>query len=145
MAFGARVNDSRNMIPLRRFGSTLLIVGTISAGAISLADRASAQPSGCTDNAISLTVNAQTKSMTSSTSSTCATNGNRTIVAEIKWDKAFAPDPLVAKNSSTSNILNRSVSVSTCDGGNTRGYYGRGYFTANTTFWDTSPRVITTC
>ena len=124
--------------------ASALAITAISFGSIFAAGAAHAQPTGCSANAISLT-QATNRSMTSSTSSTCQTELSRTIVAEIKWDKNAAPDPLVAKNSSTWTGKSRSVQVTSCDNGNTRSYYGRGYFTTSTTYYDTTPRHLTAC
>jgi hypothetical protein len=129
---------------LRQFARHSIVVAVVCTGAILAATEAQAQPAGCTRNTISLTASAA-GALTASTSAICNTTANRTIVAEVKWDKAWAPDPLTAKNSRNLTGTNYSVSVTTCDGGNTRGYYGRGYFTSNTTYYDTSPRDITTC
>lgn len=60
---------------------------------------------------------------------TCTTSSFRNMNGEIKWDKNFAPDPLVAKNT-VSGFVNYPITVTACDNRNTRSYYSRTYFTS---------------
>lgn len=75
----------------------------------------------------------------------CAARATRSVVAELRWDKNLATDPLVAKNTVRSTAYSHVINVSSCDGGNQRGYYARAYFTTNTQHHDTPPKVVRAC
>lgn len=77
-------------------------------------------------------------------SATCTGNINRTLYAEVKWDKSGAPDPLVAKNSDSGTKKSFKAVAASCDGGNTRGYYARGYWSGGS-YVDDGPRVVRAC
>lgn len=129
---------------IRKTASSLLMAGALGVGGIAAAEMAVAQPPGCSGNSTSFSASS-TGLLKSSTSSTCSGSATRTIVAEIKWDKAFSPDPLVAKNSLMKTGTSYAVSTSSCDGGNTRGYYARGYFTTYTTYYDSGAHSVRSC
>lgn len=74
----------------------------------------------------------------------CSTSAGRTFVTEIKWNKNLAPDPLTAKSSQYGS-RSYYIDLRACDGGNTRGYYGRSYWTVDVTYVDTPAQVIKTC
>lgn len=70
----------------------------------------------------------------------------RTFSVEIKWNKNFAPDPLVAKNSTSHSRNSYGVTTSSCDAGNTRGYYSRSYFSQTPSdHADSAARTLTAC
>jgi hypothetical protein len=60
---------------------------------------------------------------------TCTQSASRNMNGEIKWDKNFAPDPLVAKKTVTA-FTNYPITLRSCDNRNTRSYYMRTYFTS---------------
>lgn len=66
----------------------------------------------------------------------CAEDATRTLRVEIKHDINFRPDALVAANSQTSKGTYYNRVVSSCDNGNYATYYGRTFFTTNTTYHD---------
>lgn len=76
----------------------------------------------------------------------CSVSETRTFYIEIKWSKAWAPDPLVAKNSMHATTTYYNPSVSTCDNGNIRAYYARSYFSSTgSDQHDSAKKTVTTC
>ena len=121
--------------------TAIIVAGALAASGIGIT-AAYADPPGCT---VSIAFSHPSGLLTSHASASCGSSETRTLVAEIKWNKSLAPDPLVASNSQRKTAKTFSVTTSACDNGNTRGYYARGYFTVNTTFHDTSPVSVTSC
>ena len=128
---------------IRRMAATAGTLAVLLSGLV--AGPASADPVGCSSSTPALTVSGSGY-MTAYGSATCSVSETRTMYIEIKWDKTAAPDPLVAKNSQRKMATYYNPSVSSCDSGNTRGYYARSYFGSTaSSHHDSSPRTITTC
>lgn len=129
-----RINRS-----LATSGVLVAILTTFAAGP------ASAHPVGCAMYTPAISASASGY-MTGAVSATCNNAETRTVYAEIKWNKSAAPDPLVAKNSVRKSDTSYKPKVSTCDNGNRRSYYSRGYFgTTASDHRDSATRTITTC
>lgn len=135
--------------PVRQSGNAarrggLLVVGAVAAASVVVpATAAWANPSGCS-NAVSGSTTSIGQLRATATGS-CSGNATRTMRAEIKRDRSGYPDALVAANSTTVYGTRYSTSVASCDGGMRATYYGRGFFTSNPTYQDTSHTVQTTC
>ena len=128
---------------IRKMTATAGTLAVLLAGLV--AGPASADPVGCSSVTPSLTYSGSGY-MTAYGSATCSVSETRTMYIEIKWDKTAAPDPLVAKNSKRDTAKYYNASVSSCDSGNTRGYYARSYFSSTASSQhDSSPKKITTC
>lgn len=107
---------------------------------------AMADPAGCTKGTPSINLGAGSE-LVAQGSGGCADDGaNRAFTVEIKWDKSFSPDPLVAKNSDVGAKTTYGVTTVSCDAGNRRGYYARAYYaqTAGDQS-DSGPRDLTAC
>ena len=115
----------------------------IGAG-VGFAQSAFAQPAGCTNNPTLASADGNGLMHASSTAH-CSSSLGRTLRVEIKHDEAITPDPLVAANTSVSNGPSYGISVSSCDNGNTATYYGRGFFTSNSTYYDSSHQKWHVC
>ena len=119
--------------------STVLgrITRAVSATAILVAALpavANADPAGCGGSgAAGINGNGY---MTGTGEAGCNGVATRTYVIEIKQDISGQPDPKVAGNSQQAYTNSYYVQVSSCDHGKTATYYGRGYFTTNTTYHD---------
>ncbi|MFE7130291.1 hypothetical protein ACFVIM_05490 [Streptomyces sp. NPDC057638] len=125
---------------------TGIAVASVSAallGGLVAAAPAWAAPSGCPEPSVSLT-NASNGYMTGKATAACSRSASGTLIVEIKWDKNLLPDPLTAKNSQAGPRQNWSATVGTCDQGNRRSYYARGYWNGGG-HHDTTPRHITAC
>ncbi|MEF9906186.1 hypothetical protein [Streptomyces sp. P9-A2] len=123
------------------WGAALAIA--TGAGVAAAAAPAWAVPDGCEAPKPSLT--STNGLLKGKATSTCTTSKTRALVVEIKWNKAVLPDPLTAKNTDSGTKKSYNATVSTCDNGNKRGYYARGYFTQNDSHHDTSPKDIKSC
>ncbi|MFJ6611657.1 hypothetical protein ACIQPT_15445 [Streptomyces sp. NPDC091289] len=122
--------------------SAALVLAT-GAGVAAAAAPAWAAPNGCEAAKVSLT--STNGLLKGKATSTCTKSATRALVVEIKWDKNVLPDPLTAKNTDSGTKKSYSASVSSCDKGNKRGYYARGYFTQNDSHHDTKPKDIKSC
>lgn len=110
---------------------------------IAAATVAAADPAGCeaTKTTVGLTDNGR---VYGEGFGSCDITALRYFRAEVKWDKAWAPDPLTASRT-VSGKTNWHGFVATCDNGNTRGYYGRTFWTSGSDYHDSSPRDIRAC
>jgi hypothetical protein len=129
---------------MRKILSMLVASMLAFAASFVIVNTAQATPANCNGPKVKFT-HTTSKVLKTTSTSTCQKSATRTIVAEIKWDKNAAPDPLTAKNSKLSTATEYSVSVSSCDKGNTRGYYGRGYFTGDSDYHDTPVQKVKAC
>ena len=134
---------------MKRSGTTprtiaLLVTGAAAAGSILVpAVAAWANPANCNN-----TISGSTSSigqLRATAGGTCLGSATRTMRAEIKRDRSGLPDPLLAANSTTVYGTRYSTPVAACDGGRRDTYYGRGFFTTNSTYRDTAHTVQTTC
>lgn len=75
----------------------------------------------------------------------CNASQTRSLRVEIKRDVSFSPDALVAANTQTATSTSYYVQVRSCGNGSTATYYGRGFFTTNTTYHDSSHRNAHVC
>ena len=124
-----------------RRAATVLAIGL--AAAVVPAGAASAEPAGC-----SSAVSGSTSSiglLQATATGSCAGAVTRTLRVEIKQAIPGQPDPLLAANSQTATTTSYRVSVSSCDNGKRSYYYGRGFFTSNSTYHDTASTLQTTC
>lgn len=104
---------------------------------------ASAEPAGC-----SSAVSGSTSSiglLQATATGSCSGSATRTLRVETKQDISFQPDPLLSANSQTATTTRYSVPTSSCDHGRRAYYYGRGFFTSNTTYHDPASTLQTTC
>lgn len=122
---------------------TVLSLACAGVGAVVSAPVAQATLPGC--NTPQTSFSSPGGLLTGHTSASCSGSATRTLVAEIKWDKRFLPDPLVASNSDHGDKSSYSSTVTTCDNGNQRGYYARGFFSQDGTHYDTAPQVVSAC
>jgi hypothetical protein len=76
--------------------------------------------------------------MTGTAEGSCNATQTRSLRVEIKRDVSFSPDALVAANTQTATTNSYYVQVRSCDSRKTATYYGRGFFTTNTTYHDSS-------
>lgn len=83
--------------------------------------------------------------MTGTAEGSCNSSQTRSLRVEIKRDVSFSPDVLVAANTQTATTNSYYVQVYSCDNGRTATYYGRGFFTTNTTYHDSSHRSAHVC
>jgi len=129
---------------MRRRKTVLLALAfaTALASGATLASSAQAEPAGCQDAA---SLSGTGGVLSAIAGGACETKATRTLKVEIKWDKALSPDPLVDSAYTTTTSTTYSIGISTCDHGNTRSYYGRSYFTTNTTYHDTATQKIKAC
>jgi hypothetical protein len=104
---------------------------------------ATADPAGCGGSAV-IGVSG-TGLMGANGEAGCGAVVTRTWVIEIKQDIQGQPDPLVAKNSQQATTNSYFVRVTGCDHGKTARYYGRAYFTTNTTYHDTASNLWHVC
>lgn len=75
----------------------------------------------------------------------CNGRATRTLRTEIKQSLGSRPDPLVAANEDRHYGRSYHSHVETCDNGKTAYYYGRAFFTINSTYHDTETTRQTTC
>jgi hypothetical protein len=115
------------------------IICAASAAALAfggVAVTAFADPAGCGAlGVINIDTGGQ---MRGTAEGSCNASQTRSLRVEIKRDVSFSPDALVAANTQTATTTSYYVQVYSCDGGKTSDYYGRGYFTTNTTYHDSS-------
>lgn len=102
-----------------------------------VAQAAFADPAGCKVATPSFTLNS-TGHMTAKATASCSGSATRTLRVEIKHVEAITPDVLVAANEQDKTGTSYSVSVNSCDNGNTAKYYGRGFFTSTSTYHDSA-------
>lgn len=114
-----------------------------SLGAVVPTVAAWAEPAGCSSSVSGST--SSTGLLQATANGSCAGNASRTLRVEIKQDLSAQPDPLLAANSDYHYGRTYSASVSSCDHGRTAYYYGRGFFTSNSTYHDTAHTRQTTC
>jgi hypothetical protein len=97
-------------------------------GSLGVASQVWADPYSCdTDRpTIGLTVDGR---LAAGATAYCTKSATRSFRAEIKWSKAFAPDPLTGSYTDYGRTL-YDASFAKCDHRNTRAYYARAYFTS---------------
>jgi len=128
-----------------RMGAGIALVASLAVGGFGVA-AAQADPSGCTVGKPGVVKVADNGLLSAKATATCNSSTSRVLAVEIKWDKNVLPDPLVAKNSDSGSKKSYSASVTACDGGNTRSYYARGYFTATSgDQHDSAGKHLTAC
>jgi hypothetical protein len=132
----------RKVVHRRRFAVSAAIAAAAAVLLIS-ALSASAEPPGCSSSVVGSTSSLGLLQATASGS--CAGTATRTLRVEIKQDITLQTDPLVAANSQTATAKSYRVAVSSCDHGKTATYYGRGFFTSQSTFHDTAHTRQHTC
>jgi len=124
-----------------RRAATVLAIGL--AAAVVPAGAASAEPAGC-----SSAVSGSTSSiglLQATATGSCSGSATRSLRVEIKQDLSGQPDPLLSANSDTGTKTSYRASTSSCDHGRRSYYYGRGFFTSNSTYHDTAHTLQTTC
>ena len=123
-----------------------LALSTTTAFVLSgpLAAIAWAEPAGCTHNTTNFS-KSSSGLMSAVAVGDCSTAKSRTLRVEIKQDKSFQPDPLVAANSTSGTKTSYYVVVQSCDNHNTATYYGRSFFTNSPTYDDTAHYKWTVC
>lgn len=94
-----------------------------------------ADPAGCRVDTTAFGINGQ-KSMHAGGEASCSGSYGRTLRVEIKHDINFRPDALVAANTDSGTKSYYKAGVDSCDNGNYATYYGRTFFTTNTTYHD---------
>ena len=128
----------------KRKVATLVGLSVASFGlSIGAATIAAADPAGCdaSKTTVGLTDNGR---VYGEGFGSCEDRALRYFRTEVKWNKSWSPDPLVAGNA-VSGYTNWHGFVATCDHGNTRGYYGRTFWTSGSDYHDSSPRDIHAC
>lgn len=132
---------------MKRFGRKSGIVaacaGAALLGGLVTAIPAMAAPSGCAEPSVKFNV-VTGSTLWGQSKASCNSAKSSTLTTEIKWNKNLLPDPLTAKNAMTDTRKDWTVGVSSCDNGNKRGYYARGYWKGGT-YHDTSPRDVRAC
>lgn len=125
----------------RRILGAVLAVGVITAVAPAIA--AYAEPAGCTSSVSGSTSN--TGLLRADGKGSCSGSATRTLRVEIKQAIPQQTDPLLAAASDYGTKTSYAKSVTSCDNGKTAYYYGRAFFTTNTTIHDTATTRHTTC
>jgi hypothetical protein len=133
---------------MRKTRLTAAVLGSIVALTLSplAAQIAFADPASCSKGTPTIDAGLGSQ-LIGQGSGYCSNSGvYRTFTVEIKWNKNLAPDPLVAKNSTSGAKNNYAVTTTSCDSGNTRGYYSRDYFSQTVSdHKDSDPRTLTAC
>jgi hypothetical protein len=75
----------------------------------------------------------------------CTSVKSLTLQVEIKRDVSLLPDALVTSDNEYANGKQWSLPLSSCDHGKSGTYYGRTFFTTNTTYHDSAHRAYTAC
>ncbi|WP_431932491.1 hypothetical protein [Micromonospora sp. RP3T] len=75
----------------------------------------------------------------------CSTSANRNLQVGVKQDLSLQPDPVVTHTNDNGSKTYYSGVAQSCDSGNTSTYYGRTFFTTNTTYHDSSHKKLTVC
>lgn len=77
---------------------------------------------------------------------TCDTTAYGNLQVEIKHDLTLRPDPVVDHANDIGSFRIYATSTASCDNGwRTATYYGRTFFTTDTTYHDSSHRKLTVC
>jgi hypothetical protein len=118
----------------------LCTVGAALGGSLVLAPAAHADPTGCTVDRPIVGLATDGRLMGTVTAY-CDASAKRYLRGEIKWDKHFATDPLVASHTDEATRL-YDASFATCDRGNARKYYARGFFTPGSDYHDSRRRTL---
>lgn len=143
---GATSLEGRTMFEAKESSKkiVLLSLGAVAAASVIVpATVAWANPAGCSNSSVGGT--SSIGELQESARGTCAGNATRTMQAEIKRDIANYPDALVSKNDRTVYGTRYSTPTSACDHGMTAVYYGRGFFTVESTYADTAHTMQHTC
>lgn len=125
----------------RKAAAGALALGIV--GAVVPAAAAWAEPAGCTSSVTGST--SSTGLLRADGRGTCSGSATRTLRVEIKQDIPLQTDPLLAAATDYGTKTSYAKSVTSCDGGRTANYYGRAFFTTNTTYHDTASTRQTTC
>jgi hypothetical protein len=127
----------------RKSGIAAACVGAALLGGLVTAVPAMAAPSGCAEPSVKFSL-VSGSTLWGQSKASCDSAKHGTLTTEIKWDKNILPDPLVAKNGQNDTRKDWDVRVSSCDNGNKRGYYARGYWGGGS-HHDTSPSDVRAC
>lgn len=112
--------------------------------AATVGSAAFADPSGCTAAITGFGLNSS-KELHANGEGRCSTSANRNLQIEIKQDLSVQPDPVALHSNDVGNKTYYAADPAGCDNGNTASYYGRAFFTTNTTYHDTKPHKYTVC
>ncbi|MET8358890.1 hypothetical protein [Micromonospora sp. NPDC005171] len=126
-----------------RRSAAAVMTAVLTFSIIAVASPAWAEPTGCVQATPSFSQSGGY--MTASNWATCNTSATRTYKIEIKRDVNLSPDVVVSSYDDYWTGTYYEASTSSCDGRKTANYYGRSFFTVNTTYKDTSHYQVTTC
>ncbi len=119
-------------------------VGLTAALLFGGASAVQADPSGCSAPLPTLTFDSG-NNMTVKGTASCSATSTRTWRVEIKYQKTLSPDPTVGGSSYTAATRSYSRSYTTCDDGAAHPYYGRSFFSTNTTYHDSATQDKRSC
>ncbi|PTA44017.1 hypothetical protein [Micromonospora sp. RP3T] len=124
----------------------LVLVSALLAipGAALTGMAAYADPSGCSASTTDFGLDSG-KKLQATGEGLCSTSASRNLQVEIKQDLSLQPDPVVAHGNDSRTAKSYASTVVSCDNGNTATYYGRTFFTTNTTYHDSTHRRYTVC
>ncbi len=124
----------------------LAIVGCLLAVPIAagVGSVAFADPSGCSASTDQFYLQGNS-SLAAQGSGSCSSSANRNLQVEIKHDISFQTDPVVTHGNDVTTGTYYSVFVESCDNGNYATYYGRTFFTTNTTYHDSAHHTYQVC
>lgn len=119
----------------------VLLLPLALGAAVFTATSAAADPASCDDLGESIGYAGDGR-LRGDVAAFCNDPEGRYYRGEIKWDKNFSPDPLVASETDY-DLQTYRVIVDTCDNRNTRSYYARGFFTSGSDYHDSAHRHLT--
>jgi hypothetical protein len=109
-----------------------------------VATAAWADPAGCSTRTASFGLQSN-RTLAVLGEGSCNSVASRNLQVGIKQDISFAPDPVVTHSNDNNNASFFSVFAESCDNGRTASYYGRTFFTTNTTFHDSAHHNFSVC
>ncbi|AGL17182.1 hypothetical protein [Actinoplanes sp. N902-109] len=112
--------------------------------AAAVGSAAFADPSGCSAAITGFGLTSASK-LYANGEGRCSTSANRNLQIEIKQDLSLQPDPVALHSNDTGSKTYYAANPSGCDNGNNASYYGRAFFTTNTTYHDTSAHKYSVC
>jgi hypothetical protein len=132
---------------MRSRSAKLVVAGCLLAVPAALVPAAIgwADPAGCSAGNAGIS-SLNDGQLATSGSGSCDTTAYRNLQVEIKHDLSLRPDPVVDHANDVGSFRIYAVGVQSCDNGlRTATYYGRTFFTTNTTYHDSSHRSLTVC
>lgn len=134
-----------NIYPMmkRRTVGALAAVGVMTGVVVIPAAVAWAEPAGCSSRVTGYT--SSIGQLVADGYGSCNGSATRTLRTEIKRAISGSPDPLLAATSDTHTGTSYHSHTTSCDHGLTEYYYGRAFFTLNSTYHDTATTRQTTC